>query len=830
MDLSIDYSSITDTFVRASREGRDFLYEYEVYSLLARSGAETPPKSSFIPRGARFSDEELMALPGEKAVLKIVSPFIIHKTEVGGVQIVTKEPNQIRSAVRRMFYEVPEKYTAWIQQHPDGAPAHYKGLTGGALTAAVSRDIQGVLQVQFMPPDSDTFGNELIVGLRHTREFGSILSAGLGGTDTELYAKRFRKGQAIVAASTAMNDGQSFFQLFKQTISYRKLAGLTRGQRRIVTDEQLIECFESFVRIGNFYSQANPKAPFVIEELEINPFAFTDYLMVPLDGMCRFGHGGELAAKRPVAKIDKLLHPQKIGIVGVSATRKNFGRIILDNILAEGFVKEDIILFKEGTGGIDDLEGVKCLPSLGAVTQKLDLFIVAVGAAQVPDLVEEVIRLDAANSVMLIPGGMGETQDSKDRADQVMAQINAAHGLAGKGAVKQVAEKQGTANQGGTDFAKGGGPVFLGANCMGVISKPGRYDTWFIPEEKLPKVRSQKANRVALISQSGAFMLHRSHQCPELRPAYMISMGNQTDLTLGDMLHYFKNSDRVDVIAVYAEGFNDLDGLEFCLAVKQAVLAGKEVVFYKAGRTLEGKAATSSHTASLAGDYMVCESCVSQAGAIVARSFSEFQELMLLAETLSRKPIRGNRLAAVSGAGFEAVGMADSIQSDDFTMELARFEPYTRDAIETILRAKGLAAFVTLANPLDINPAADDEAHARITEILANDPNVDAVVVSLDPLSPAMKTLDKTPVKAFDMHGPDSILHRMESLAATIATPIVTVVDGGRLYDPLRDALMDKGIPVFAVCDKAIAALSLYVQGRLRADAVRSGEGIETKA
>jgi acyl-CoA synthetase (NDP forming) len=818
MDLSIDYSSITDTFVRASQEGRDFLYEYEVYSLLARSGAETPPKSSFIPRGARSSDEELMDLPGEKAVLKIVSPFIIHKTEVGGVQIVAKTPNQIRSAVRRMFYEVPEKYATWIQQHPDGAPAHYKGLTGDALTAAVSRDIQGVLQVQFMPPDSDTFGNELIVGLRHTREFGSILSAGLGGTDTELYARRFRKGQAIVAASTAMNDGQSFFQLFKQTISYRKLAGLTRGQRRIVTDEQLIECFESFVRIGNFYSQVNPEAPFVIEELEINPFAFTDYLMVPLDGMCRFGRAVTLAAKRPVAKIDKLLHPKKIGIVGVSATRKNFGRIILDNILAEGFAREDIIVFREGTGEPGDMDGVKCLPNLGAMTQKLDLFIVAVGAAQVPDLVEEVIRLDAANSVMLIPGGMGETQDSKTRADQVMAQINAAHGLV----------SQGITNQSGVDFSRGGGPVFLGANCMGVISKPGRYDTWFIPEEKLPKVRSHKANRVALVSQSGAFMLHRSHQCPELRPAYMISMGNQTDLTLGDMLNYFKNSDRVDVIAVYAEGFNDLDGLEFCLAVKQAVLAGKEVVFYKAGRTLEGKAATSSHTASLAGDYMVCESCVSQAGAIVARNFSEFQELMLLAETLSRKPIRGNRLAAVSGAGFEAVGMADSIQSDDFTMELARFEPETCDAIETILVAKGLASFVTLANPLDINPAADDEAHAKITQILAADPNVDAVVVSLDPMSPAMKTLDKTPVKAFHMHGPDSILHRMESLVKITATPIVTVVDGGRLYDPLRDALMDKGIPVFAVCDKAIAALSLYVQGRLRADAIRSAEGIET--
>ncbi|MCA1784776.1 MAG: acetate--CoA ligase family protein, partial [Desulfobacteraceae bacterium] len=631
----------------------------------------------------------------------------------------------------------------------------------------VARDIKGVLLVQYMPPDSQAFGNELIVGLRHTREFGTILSAGLGGTDTELYAGRFRKGQAIVAASTAMEDGPGFFQLFRQTISYRKLAGLTRGQRRIVTDEQIMECFESFVRIGNFYSRTNPEAPFIVEELEINPFAFTDYLMVPLDGLCRFSLPEKPLGQRPVAKIDHLLHPESIGIIGVSATRKNFGRTILNNILAEGFPKDRVVVFKED---MDAIDGVQCLANLaglgGSNISKLDLFVVAVGASQVLDLVEEVIQRDAAQSVMLIPGGMGETKDSQERARQVVAKIHAAH-------------EHGD-----------GGPVFLGANCMGVISKPGKYDTWFIPDEKLPKVRNKKYHRSALISQSGAFMLHRSHQCPFLSPAYMISMGNQTDLTLGDMVWYFTDCDQVDVIAVYAEGFTDLDGLAFCRAVQGAVLAGKEVVFYKAGRTPEGKAATGSHTASLAGDYMVCESCVSQAGAIVARSFTEFQELMLLAETLSRKTIQGNRLAAVSGAGFEAVGMADSIQSDDFSLELARCEDTTWQAVAQVLESKGLSALVTLSNPLDINPAADDQVHAKICEILADDPHVDAVILSLDPLSPAMKTLDSAKLAAFDMHEDNSIRQLIADLVQKTSTPIVTVVDGGRLYDPLRDALL----------------------------------------
>lgn len=792
----IQFDAITELFQEATQESRDFLYEYEVYNLLARSGAETPPKAILIARGARPPEEELLALPGEKVVLKIVSSTIIHKTEVQGVAVVAKDPNKIRSAMRRMLCEVPENYAKWCKANPEGVPESYRGLSGDALITAISRDVKGVLMVQFMPPDSSAFGNELIVGLRNTREFGMVISAGLGGTDTELYAKRFRKGQAIIAASCELIDGDRFFELFRKTISYKKLAGLTRGQRRIVSDEQLIECFNSFIEMGRMYSAANKDAEFIIEEMEINPYAFTDFLMVPLDGMCKFSLSKEKSHQRPVAKIDQLLHPKSIGLIGASTTRKNFGRIILDNIIRAGYQKENIFLIKEGT---DQLDGVQCVPDLTRLPHKLDLFVVAIGANHVPALVDQIIDQDLAHSVMLIPGGMGENEESKDRAEKVISKINEAH------------------------LQDDGGPIFLGANCMGVVSHPGNYDTWFIPEEKFPKNHDAAYKRAALVSQSGAFMLHRMSQCPELSPAYMVSMGNQTDLTLGDMVKYFKDSDEVDLIAIYAEGFNDMDGLEFCKAVRAAVLAGKEVLFYKAGRTPEGKTATSGHTASLAGDYMVCESCVRQAGAIVARSFSEFQDLFLLSETIAQKPIRGNRLAAVSGAGFEAVGMADSIQSDDFQMQLASYNKDTTSRIAEILTAKGLGSLVTVNNPLDINPAADDQTHALIAEALAADSAVDAVVVGLDPLSPAIHSLKDCAIDAFNMDDEGGIIERLTGITKTTTTPIIAVVDGGRLYDPMRDELLKHGIPVFSVCDRAMSSLSLYIESKLYADSIREG-------
>ena len=75
-------------------------------------------------------------------------------------------------------------------------------------------------------------------------------------------------------------------------------------------------------------------------------------------------------------------------------------------------------------------QGIDCLPDLAALENsgkgKLDLFIVAVGADQVPDLVEDIIEKDAAHAVMLIAGGLGETPDSRDRAEQVVEAICAA--------------------------------------------------------------------------------------------------------------------------------------------------------------------------------------------------------------------------------------------------------------------------------------------------------------------------------------------------------------------------------------------------------------------
>jgi hypothetical protein len=47
---------------------------------------------------------------------------------------------------------------------------------------------------------------------------------------------------------------------------------------------------------------------------------------------------------------------------------------------------------------------------------------------------------------------------------------------------------------------------------------------------------------------------------------------------------------------------------------------------------------------------------------------------------------------------------------------------------------------------------------------------------------------------------------------------VVGVVDGGRLYDPLVEELLRKGMAVFRSSDRAVRALAMYIEGRLQAE------------
>lgn len=635
-------------------------------------------------------------------------------------------------------------------------------------------------------------GNTLALSLQNSREFGQVITVGLGGDQGERLKDCLRKGEHSVMAAADLTQGDDLLDSFRQTLAYRQLDGT-------VSDQKLVNCFDALIMLARYYAPNNPSAPFILDQLTLNPCCFDKGQLLIESASCQFSEPKTMPAPRPAEKIGKMLHPKSIGIIGVSGSKMNFGRIILKNILASGYPAEQITIIRPNEASID---GIKCVESLASLEQKLDLFVVAIAADAVFDLVDEVIASQAAEAVMLIPGGLGETAASREQAAAMMKRINDAH------------------------RSDEGGPVFLGGNCLGIVSHPGEYDTWFIPKNRLPSGQKKQQRNSALISQSGAFMITRISHNPWLDPAYMTALGNQNDITHGDMVNYFAELDQIKTIGVYAEGFRDLDGLSFAKAVRKATLQGKQVVLYKAGRSTPGAMAAMGHTASIAGDFDLCKSVITQVGGIVSNDFDQFNDLFYIADCLHDKAIGGNRLGAVSGAGFEAVGMADNIRVDNFSLEVPALSAETEQRIAEILKAKRLDALMEVRNPMDINPGADDEAHLQCAEAFAHDPNIDAVVVGLDPMSPVMRTLVENKLRpGYDLSDEQSIAQQMPIKVKALNKPLIGIVDGGELYDPLVARMMDQGVCIFRSCGRGVKALARYTEARLRGEQIRKRFG-----
>jgi acyl-CoA synthetase (NDP forming) len=761
----MDSARIAEVAARVRAEGRKALTEVEGLELLEAMGVEAPRR-----RFVRASPElrGLAPLPGDRVVVKVISPDILHKTELGGVAIVRNKLGDIENAVAAM----------------ETAFAGYRvaGYTVNEFAAYEPR-----------------LGHEIIVGYRFARDFGSIVSFGPGGIYAEFLAKSFKPGAANLFFSPATADRAMVGRELERNAIRVLVAGGLRNTKPVIEDSALVDLVMKFLEAAPILAAAG------ISEFEVNPFVIAKdetgrARLLALDALATLGEiasvGGELElrgasivnaaqASRPTGKIDKLLKPSSAAIVGVSEKGMNNGRIILRNLLENGFDPKRLYVVKAGLG---ELDGVGCVPDIASLPEKVDLFILVIPAAQAPRTIAELAELDKAESVIVIPGGLEE----KAGTEAIVARMKAS-----------LARSRGS---------PGGGPLINGGNCLGLRSVPGKYNTLFIPEYKLPMPGGSIAP-VAIVSQSGAFAICRISKHPGINPKYAITCGNQMDLTIGDYLERLAEDAEIELFAVYVEGFKPLDGEKVLRACARIVGSGRSVVFYRAGRTAAGAAASASHTASIAGDYPVTRTLLSQLGVYVADSLDEFDDAVTTFALLGGKRARGRRLGAVSNAGFECVAFADNLGS----LSLASFTPATALRLEKVFAEARIAEIVDLHNPIDLTPMAGDAAYEETFRAVIEDPGVDCGIVGIVPLTVAMNTLAAAPgLHAEDVTREDSIAARYGRLAAESDKPWAAVVDVGALYDPLVLELERRGIPTFRTADRALKMLNAWMDAGLR--------------
>lgn len=741
--------------------GRRQLLEHEVYQMVQLVGAISPPHHVFLTVDELLSAEGLARFPGEQVVLKIVSPDVVHKSDVKGVVFCPKRHDTVCREIDRLIHAHRER---------------------GA-------DVHGVLVVEHVDRGNQGLGEELFVGVRATREFGPVIAAGLGGVDTEYLAGAMRPGVAVAKAVATEIAAEEFFEIFRHTAAYDLISGRVRGHRRIVSDGELLRCFRAFIALARrFCVDRGDEGPDVAE-LEVNPFAFRRQRMVPLDGRGRLAPATHRPAQRPIERVAHLLEPRTMAVLGVSTKERNFGRIILENILACGFDRDRLYIVKEGHARLD---GVACFPSIAALPSPTDALVVAAAAAQLPEIVEQAVSAGNIRSMIVIPGGAGETEGSEGILQRVRESITRGR-EAGDGA-----------------------PVLLGPNCLGVQSRPGRYDTFFIPDNKLDKRRDRPGRGVALLSQSGAFIVSRLSNLGVLDPAITVSIGNQADLTVSDFVRAVGARPDIHTVGVYVEGFNDLDGVDMLQAIRTIAEQQRTVIFYKAGRTQQGRDAAAGHTASVAGDYDICEAGATAAGALVAETFAEFEQLVELSAALHDREAAGTRLAAISNAGFETVGIADRVRGPRYELSLPQLPEDTAASLRDVLERQRLSALVNIRNPLDLTPMAGEAAFEGAARALLESPAFDALLLSAVPLTPALATTSE------EIEQRGSLADVVARLSRESRKPIAVVVDAGRAYDPLVQRMRERGVPVFRSADQAMRSFGRYLCQR--ASSARRGQ------
>lgn len=369
----------------ARAEGRTHLLETEGFELVRQLGIRTPAWRP-VRDAAEARALDLSPFPGERVVLKAVSPWIQHKSDVGAVRFLEKTNEAVAEAVAAM---------------------------GRALADV---DLVGFTVNEFVPHDP-SLGGQLLLGMRWTEEFGPVVTFGPGGVHAEFLARNLRPGRDTVILSPLFASGDRIDAALDAAAITPAATGRLRGQTSRVSLADLRGLLQRFLAL------AESAMPEGIAEFEVNPLVWTADGPVALDALVRLATPvAEPLPPRPLAKVDRLLVPRSIGIVGVSRDQGP-GRQILKNILRGGFPREDVVVVKPG---LEEIEGCRCVPDVASLPQKVDLFVVCVDASQVPDVVETLVDKSLAESVILIAGGLGERHGTEIHMERVQGAVRRA--------------------------------------------------------------------------------------------------------------------------------------------------------------------------------------------------------------------------------------------------------------------------------------------------------------------------------------------------------------------------------------------------------------------
>lgn len=312
-----------------------------------------------------------------------------------------------------------------------------------------------------------------------------------------------------------------------------------------------------------------------------------------------------------------LLFPRRVAVVG--AGQKGLGRLALDHIVAGGFRGELVAVHPEAER-VGDVPAVSSVARLGAPP---DLALVVLPRDGAVAAVTE-LALAGCGAAIVVTAGFSETGGRGREAETAMVAA-----------------------------ARAAGMRLLGPNCFGLVHTH--------PRARLHAsfgVGPAPVGSLAFVSQSGAVGDYALYHAAAhgLGFSLVASVGNEADVTLGELVRFAAADERTRAVACYVEEPAAPAELLETLAVAARV---KPVVLLKGARSNAGAGAAASHTGRLAlGGGEAVEALLRATGAVLVRTL---EELLLVSATLLRSPAgAGRRVAVLTNAGGPAVLAVDA--------------------------------------------------------------------------------------------------------------------------------------------------------------------------
>lgn len=402
------------------------------------------------------------------------------------------------------------------------------------------------------------------------------------------------------------------------------------------------------------------------------------------------------SARRPVYTHDqlrRLIAPHTVAIVGLSRNEKSFGAKTAANLTRfEGGAVYGV------NPNADELYGLPCHGSIGAIPERIDCAVVAVPMQSVEKVLEECAAAGVGGCI-IYASGFAET----GRADQIALQRRIA------------------------DVGRAANVKIVGPNCIGLINNVRRAGLSFSSTYGL---RPAPIGPVGLISQSGG-LGGAIAQVAERGGSFshFLAAGNSCDVDVCDYVSYLAGDSDCSVITCITEGLQD--GERLIEAAEAARAADKPIVMYKIATGQASAEAAMSHTGTLAGSNAAYDAAYRKLGILKATNIEDVYPMAALLAKAGRPKADGIAIIAASG-GACVIGLD---KAEEARVPTPLPEAATRRVLE-----ENVPDFGSPTNPCDITAqvATNPASYKTCAKALLADSNYAAIVVMAPSISEAM--------------------------------------------------------------------------------------------